>query len=81
MALKSARPSEIGTIIKAELTMSRVIQATTNNSTMRSTNPYLLKDRIKNYKIVTQKKILKHPEEYNSEKEGRKNNVSFKNKL
>lgn len=77
MALKSARPSEIGTIIKAELTMSRVIQATTNNSTMRSTNPYLLKDRIKNYKIVTHK-ILKHPQEYNSEKEGRKNNVSFK---
>ena len=45
-ALKSARPSEIGTTIKAELKTRRVIQATTSNSTIRSTKPYLLKDGI-----------------------------------
>lgn len=42
MALKSKRPSEIGTTIKAELKTSKVIHATTSKRTIRSTKPYLL---------------------------------------
>lgn len=41
MELNIARPSEMGTTIKAELKMSRVIHASTSNSTMRNTKPYL----------------------------------------
>ena len=49
--MKSARPSDIGTTIKAELKISEVIQATTSKRTMRRTKLYLLK----NASIVGQK--------------------------
>lgn len=52
MALKSARPSEVGTTISAELKRRRVIHATTNNRTMRRAKLYLLKLQInKDYKF------------------------------
>lgn len=43
MVLKIVLPSETGTTIKAELKMSRVIQATTSKRTMRRAKLYLLK--------------------------------------
>ena len=42
--MKSARPSDIGTTIKAELKISTFIHATTSNRTMRRTKLYLLKN-------------------------------------
>jgi hypothetical protein len=44
MALKRARPSDIGTTINVELNISRVIHATTSKRTIRRTKLYLLKD-------------------------------------